>query len=472
MPSSPLSVPPSPPGLPFAGHAFALAGDVGAFLTRQYRSFGPVFRVSAFGRRFTVLAGPQANLFVTRSGARHLRSQEAWSDFDAELGAGRSLVSMDGPEHTRMRSAHQSGYSRSLIQSRLGEVVAITRRQVADWPLDRSVPALAALQRIVTEQLGTLAAGVSPAECLDDVTVFVRTLLAARVTRQRPALLTWLPRFGRARWRVEQLCARVRAAHDPARRSGVPRDLVDDLLALHAADPRFLPETDLVPALLGPFVAGLDTLGGTTAFMLYVLLTHPELLARMRAEVDALFDDGPVTAEALGRLDVTHRVALETLRLYPIAPALTRTVTNAFDFGGYTIPAGERVIVATTVSHHLSECFPQPACFDIDRYLPERREHRRPGAFAPFGVGPHVCLGAGFAEVAILATMATVVREVDLVLDPPGYRLRIDPVPTPHPDDRFGFRVTARRQPPSPPRLACSIPRSGSTSWAACCAVR
>ena len=167
-----------------------------------------------------------------------------------------------------------------------------------------------------------------------------------RASRASAALLTRLPRFRRARRRVERLCARVRAAHDPAHRSGVPRDLVDDLLALHAADPRFLPETDLVPALLGPFVAGLDTLGGTTAFMLYALLTHPELLARMRAEVDAAFDDGPLTAQALGRLDVTHRVALETLRLYPIAPVLTRTVTNAFDFGGYTIPAGERVIVA------------------------------------------------------------------------------------------------------------------------------
>ena len=260
MPSSPASAPPSPPGLPFAGHAFALAGDVGAFLTREYQRLGPVFRVRAFGRRFTVLAGPEANLFVTRSGARHLRSQEAWSDFDAELGAGRSLVSMDGPEHTRMRSAHQPGYSRALIQSRLGEVVAMTRRQIAAWPLDRPVSALAALQGIVTEQLGTLAAGVSPGECLDDVTVFVRTLVAARVTRQRPALLTWLPRFRRARQRVERLCARGRAAHDPAHRSSVPRDLVDDLLALHAADPRFLPETDLVPALLGPFVAGLDTL--------------------------------------------------------------------------------------------------------------------------------------------------------------------------------------------------------------------
>ena len=128
-----------------------------------------------------------------------------------------------------------------------------------------------------------------------------------------------------------------------------------------------------------------------------------------------------------------------------------RPVTNSLDLGGYTIPAGERVILATTVPHHLLELFPAPARFDIDRYLPDRREHRAPGAFAPFGVGPHVCLGAGCAEVAILVTMATIVREVDLVLDPPGYRLRIDPVPTPHPDARFRFRVNLRRQRPVAP---------------------
>lgn len=438
---------PSPPALPFIGHAVALAGDVGAFFTRQYRRLGPVFAVRAFGRRFTVLAGPEANLFVTREGAAHLRSQEFWSAFDAEFGAGRSLASMDGPEHARMRKALQRGYSRRFVQDHLADVVAITRREVAAWPLDRPVPALAALQRIVTEQLGTIAAGVSPSDCLDEVTVFVRTMLAARVTRQRPAFLTRLPRFRRARRRVEELCDRVRAAHAQDLRSGAPPDLVDDLLALHATDPQFLPETDLVLALLGPFIAGLDTVGSTCAFMLYALLKHPDLHSLMRAEVDAAFAAGPLTPSVLGSLDVTHRVALETLRLYPIAPAITRTVTNTFDFGGYTIPAGERVIVATTVAHHLPECFPDPERFDIDRYLPARREHRRPGAFAPFGVGPHVCLGAGFAEVAIAATMATIVREVDLVLDPPGYCLRIKPVPTPHPEARFRFRVTARRAP-------------------------
>ena len=439
--------PPSAPSLPLVGNAFALASDIGAFLTRQYLQLGPVFRVRALHRRFTVLAGPEANLFVTRQGGKHLRSREFWMDFDKELGAARSTLSMDGPEHARMRKALRSGYSRSLIQKHLHDVVAITRREVAEWSLDEPVPALHALQRIVTEQLGTIAAGVSPRDYLDDMIVFVRTLLAARVTRQRPAVLMHTPRFRRARRRVEELYATVRAAHDPARRSAPEPDLVDDLLALHADDPQFLPETDLMAGLLGPFIAGLDTVGSTSAFMLHALLTHPDLLERMTAEADASFAHGMLTAEAVRRLDVTHRVALETLRMYPIAPAITRTVSNTFDFAGYTIPAGQTLMVATTVPHHLPQYFPEPERFDIERYTAERAEHRQPGVFAPFGAGAHVCLGAGFAEVAIAATMATIVREVELVLDPPDYTLKISPVPTPSPDDRFGVRVVCRRQP-------------------------
>ncbi len=437
--------PPTAPGLPLVGDTFALAGDVGAFFTRQYLQLGPVFRVRALHRAFTVLAGPEANLFVTREGSKHLRSRETWMEFDNELGAARSMVSMDGAEHARMRKAQQPGYSRSFIHEHLHDVIGITRREVAEWPLDKPIPGVYALQRIITEQLGTIAAGVSPRDYLDDMIVFVRTLLAARVTHQRPALLTRTPRFRRARKRVEELYATVRAVHEPDRRSGGQSDLVDDLMALHHVDPQFLPETDLMPAVLGPFIAGLDTVGSTCAFMLYALLKHPDLLDRMTAEADASFAHGTLTAEAVRHLDVTHRVALETLRMYPIAPAIKRTVSNTFEFAGYTIPAGEKVIVATTVPHHLPQYFPDPERFDIERYTPERQEHRQPGVFVPFGAGSHVCLGAGFAEVSIAATMATIVHEVELALDPPDYILKTSPVPTPSPDDRFRFRVARRR---------------------------
>ncbi len=96
----------------------------------------------------------------------------------------------------------------------------ITRREIARWPLGSPVPGLYALQRIAADQLGTLAAGTAPGEYLDDVIVFVRTLLATRVTHQRPALWLLTPRFRRARRRVEELYAGVRETPSPDRRFG------------------------------------------------------------------------------------------------------------------------------------------------------------------------------------------------------------------------------------------------------------
>ena len=130
--------------------------------------------------------------------------------------------------------------------------------------------------------------------------------------------------------------------------------------------------------------------------------------------------------------------------MYSAAPMLARSVINAFEFAGYRIEAGDAVFAATSVPHYLPECFPDPDRFDIERYTEARAEHRRPFAYAPFGLGPHRCLGNGFAEVQMLVALATVLREVDLVLHPSGYRLKTMQVPLPRPRDSFRVRVTPR----------------------------
>ena len=436
--------PPAAPGIPLAGNAFSLAGDVRAYLTREYQRLGPVFRVRAFKRRITVLAGPEANMFMVKEGRTHLRSAEAWRDFETELGAGRAVTSMDGAEHDRMRNGLKRGYSRASAEHRIPELLDIVRREIAAWPTDRPIPGHYALQRIATDELGILAAGTSPRAYLDDLIVFVRSVLLATVTRQRPRSLLKGRRFRRARARAEELYRAVSASHDPARpRNAVP-DLIDDLLELHRADPEFLPETDLRAGVLGPFIAGLDTMAGVCSFMLYSILKHRDVLDRVTAEADAVFANGGPTAQDIRKLDVTHRAALETLRMYPTAPALHRTVSNSFELGGYRLNAGENLLMAVAVPHYLPRYFPDPERFDIDRYAPPRNEHHQVGVFAPFGLGSHTCLGAGFAEVGIAVTLATLVHEAELTLDPPDYALEIDPIPIPHPARSFRFRMKPR----------------------------
>ena len=437
-------------GLPVVGSVFDMARDMRAFLTDSYHELGPVYGMRLLNRRFTVLAGVEANRFLARHGTRHFRSFEFWSGFNAWFGAARSTLSADGAEHAAFRRALRRGYSQEYAVERLDGMVDIARREIDAWPLDRSMTAVPALQRIVTDQVGTLVAGVSPRPYNDDLVCYVHGLLSATIV-PRP-YLRWSPRFRRASARVDKLYNEVIECHSGTMRErhGAAPDLIDDLLDLHEEDPRFFPEADLKIAAMGPFVAALDTVAGTCAFMLYALLRNPDVLAKVREEADALLT-GDVSAEqALREMDAMHRAAMETMRMYPVTPLLVRTAANSFEFAGHRIPAGERVMIATAVPHYLPEFFPEPERFDIDRYTPERAEHKQPYVYAPFGLGPHRCLGNGFAEVQIAATMATVLHEVDLDPDRAGYSLKTTQIPLPSPDDSFKVRVRGRRGAPQP----------------------
>ena len=435
---------PKAAGWPVLGNALDMAGDLRGFLTRQYLELGPIFQVDALNSRFIALAGPEANNFVQKNGRIFLRSYETWQGFNSALGAKDALMSMDGPGHVRMRKAHTRAFSGKFIEDRLDEVVGITQRAIAGWPENRPIGVQYAMQKLIAEQIAVLTTGVSAMDHIDDLIATLNGLLSVHVMRQRPGLILRLPRLRRARKRMEELYAMVMAHHEDEGRA--ERDLIDDLLELHRNDPQFFPETDLQLAALGPFFAGIETSANTASFMLYAVLKHPELLERLTAEADALFDQGTLTAEGLHRLDVTKRIFMETLRMYPVIPGLTRTAANSFEFGGYTVPAGSKIIVGNTVAHHLPHCFPNPERFDIDRFLPERAEHGQPGVFAPFGLGTHRCLGSNFAEVQVILTLLTIARHAEIRLDPPGYNLKVQQAPAPHPASSFKFRLLRRRQ--------------------------
>ena len=436
---------PEVPGLPLAGNAFRMAGDLRDFLARNYRKHGPIFRIRAFNHRFIALVGPEANVFLARISGTHLRSYEPYRDFGIAMGAHRVMLNMDGPEHLRMRKLQVNGYSPRALESRLDLAHDATRRLIGEWPQGRPVGVQRAMQKIIAEQIGLCCTGVSPGEHIDELIHFLGTIVTVHVTKRLPALVERLPKFRRAERRLRELHERILETHRPERRAGEKPDFVDDLLEMNRSDPQLLPETDLLANVLAPYLVGIDTSASVCAFMLYALLKHPELLERMRAEVDEMYERGPPTPEGLRKLDVTHRAALETLRMYPIIPGVPRIASNSFEFGGYRVPAGAQLMLGTTVSHHLPECFPEPERFDIERYSRSSQQHRQPGAFAPFGVGRHRCLGSGFSEVQIALTMAAIVRETELVLDRPERPLKVKLTPAPHPDDSLQFRLVRRR---------------------------
>ncbi|HXV92602.1 MAG TPA: cytochrome P450 [Pseudonocardia sp.] len=437
-------------GLPVVGNVAELTRDPAAFFVRSYLEHGPVFRARVLDRTLTVLAGPElARWMGSREGQACLRSREVWQGLVREYGASRALPGVDGPEHRRLREVMRRGYSRQALQGRLDDLVAITDHCLdRGWRPGTAVPVVTAMQYVVTSQLGTLLTGRAPLEYLEDIRTTILYILNALVTRQRPAILLKRPKYRRAKARVHELgeqMIRDHRARPPA--TGDLRTLVDDIMDAHDRDPSLVAADDLVLALTGPYVAGLDTVANTLASLVYAVLKHPEVLERVRAEADAVFARGPLTDESIADLPSVNGAVMETMRLHPIAVAQPRVADRDFEYAGYRIREGEPVYCAVTVPHFLPEFFPEPQVFDIDRYSAGRREHAAPGAYAPFGKGPHTCLGKGLADVQMTLTAARLFHRLDLALDPPGYVLRRKAAPTPGPTAGFRVRVAGVRRP-------------------------
>ena len=388
------------PGLPLLGNGLAMRRGLVAFLARQYRELGPIFLIRAPRRRFVCIAGPEAANFLTSHGKTVFRSLEPMASFHNQMGSSRSILTMDGIDHVTTRKAQARGYAVRVMRNRAQEVVDITRDEIGGWPVGEPFEALPAFQNLIAEQMGHMMAGYSPEGYTRDLSTLLGGLLLSAATV--PHVMK-LARFRRARERAHELAREVLAHKRKAGPRRTTPDFIDLMLELREADPQLLPETNLPLTVLAPYMVGLDTTASTCSFMIYNVLKHPEIMERMTAEADALLDQGPVTADGLQRLDVSRRVAMETLRLHPVSPAVLRTTANSFEFAGHRVAAGTQVMIGTAVGHTLAEYFPDPERFDIDRYTPARGEHRQRGAYAPFGAGNHRCLGSGSPVVRITA---------------------------------------------------------------------
>ena len=225
------------------------------------------------------------------------------------------------------------------------------------------------------------------------------------------------------------------------------RNLVDDIMAAHIETPTKMPESDLILSLTGPYIAGLDTVANTTAAVVYTVLKHPHVKARVLHEVDELFEAGRVDEEGLlGKLPALNGAIMETMRLYPIAVAQMRTANRDFVFDGHRIREGEMIYIGTSVPHFMEEYWPNATTFDVDRYEKTRAEHLQPGVYSPYGRGPHTCLGKSLAEVQMLLSMARLFHRLDLELESPSYVLKTKTAPTPGPAMDFKVRVKGLRR--------------------------
>jgi cytochrome P450 len=188
-------------------------------------------------------------------------------------------------------------------------------------------------------------------------------------------------------------------------------DLLDLLLA--ARDPetgRSMTDAEVVNNLLTFIIAGHETTAVALSWTLWLLAKDQASQQRTFEEAKAVARDRPIGAAHVEGLSYSRQVIQEAMRLFPPAPGIGRQARVAMEPGGIPIAAGTRVHIPVFALHRNGRLWDNPNAFDPDRFTPERVKARSRYAFLPFGGGPRICIGAGFATIEAAVILATLVR--------------------------------------------------------------
>jgi cytochrome P450 len=166
------------------------------------------------------------------------------------------------------------------------------------------------------------------------------------------------------------------------------------------------------------FVAGHETTANALTWTWYLLATHPQVMLKLREELDAVLSGRAPMLSDLPNLPYTDVVLKESMRLYPPAWTVTREATQDIQLGEYLLPAGRVVFLSQYVSHHNPLYFAQP-----DEFMPERWadgfEKKLPRfAYYPFGAGPRICIGNTFALMEARLVLAELAQHFTLTMQP------------------------------------------------------
>jgi len=453
-----------------------LQRDTLRLVLELYERYGPVFTVRSFHRRLVGLIGPEANHFVTVSGAENFSWRKGMYGEYLNPVIGDGLITTDGEYHDRARRIMMPAFHRQRLDGAVAVMLDEAERALADWQPGAAVDVYEWVRDLAMSIAMRALAGLDPRDRGVGREAAVQFERALAYTNSE-VWMTLLRGPGTPWSRMQAACREldriIYAEIRSRRRAGQAGEDILSML-IDARDEPDEPDesgdrgggftdTELRDQLMHMLFGGHDTSSSTVAFLLYELARHPDALARVVAEQDAVLEGRTPTAEQLlNGLPQLRMAVEETLRLYPPVWFGPRLAVRTFDFGGYRIPAGTHILHSSWVTHHLPEVFPDPEAFVPERFTPEARRSIPRGGYIPFGGGQRICIGKRFGQLVVEAVATMVLQRFRLELRA-GYELQVEKLPTLSPGNGMPMLVRERR--PSEPAPE-SADRGASTATA------
>ena len=431
--------PPGTNGLPLLGETLTFAKNPFRFIEERLSTHGRIFRSHVLGRKTAVVAGPEAvGAFID---PKVIMREGAMPPHVQELFGGRSLPLLDGEVHSARKKLVNAAFNRAAMSAYLPIVQQTVETYFHKWPAAGEIRWLDELKRLAIEVICTTVMGMPPGNEMDSLRTDYGILTDGFATLPINIPGTRYHKALRARDRILDVLLRlVRERRQTPTDDGLSR-----MLTAATSSNAMLSDDDAALELHHIVIAGYIVYAELVS-IIQQLTAHPEVRAKLAAEIAAKAPDGPLSLETLMTMPYLLQVVNEVKRLCPIVPAVFGKTKAPLHLDGVTVPTGWMVMWAVTPSHVAQSQYTNPTAFDPERFSPERAEDKRhEHAFAPQGAGPatgHRCPGLDFATYIMEVFAVVLLRGYTWELPPQNYEVDFSKTP-PEPKDALRAAVRA-----------------------------
>ncbi|XP_052178433.1 cytochrome P450 716B1-like [Diospyros lotus] len=436
-------LPPGSLGLPLIGQSFGLLGAMRSnaaekWLEERVRKYGPISKLSLFGKPTVFIHGPAANKFVFNSDGDSIGNQQVTS-IRKILGE-RNILELSGEDHKRVRGALVSFLKPESLKEYVGKMEAEVRRHLRlHWEGRQTVTVLPLAKTLTFNIICSLLFGVEFGSRRDELVDCFQQMMEGMWSVPLNLPFSRFSRSLRASARARAIAKdliREKRLQLEQQTASPRQDLITCLLSIRDDDNRqVVSDDEIVDNILLVMVAGHDTSSILITFMLRLFCINPAIHAAVVQEQEDIVKSKKSSGESvlrwedLAKMKYTWKVALETLRMFPPIFGGFRNTLKDIEFGGYLIPKGWQIFWASSMTHMDANIFKEPSKFDPTRF--ENQSSIPPYCFVAFGGGPRICPGYEFARLETLVAIHHIVTRFTWKLCCSDDSFIRDPLPVP-----------------------------------------
>lgn len=333
---------------------------------------------------------------------------------------GQGLVTSQGDLWRTQRRLMQPVFQRSHISTMLPQMVVAGNNLLARWQqIDEGTEVNLAdeMTRLTLEVITQTMFSTSVLGNIDKIAPALETGLryAAKTISNPLTLPLFIPTPGNRQFsRAYSVLDKVISGIIEQRRAqaNTHHDLLTMLLNARDEKGHMMSDRQIRDEVITIFSAGHETTTNLLSWTLYLLARHPDILQKLRTELN-LLQGRTATAEELPQLDYTRAVLNEAMRIRPPVGIMMRKVLKDTEVDGYALKSGSLAIFSIYNIHHHADIWDNPETFSPERFL--NSENRR-FSFLPFGTGERICIGNHFALMEGQLLLSMIIQHYDIQL--------------------------------------------------------